>query len=78
MAQYSGGVHICAAGESFDGLALAFFGDERYACDIMNGNPQYCGMVTFRGGEVITLPNIDVPEDDEEEAMANTIAPWKV
>lgn len=76
MIQMSGYEYHCSASDSFDGVALAVYGDEKYAADLMNANPRYSGMTVFGGGEVLELPALDVPEDDEG-AMANTIAPWK-
>ncbi len=76
MIEMSGYEYHCAAGDSFDGVALEVYGDEKYAADLMNANPKYCGMTVFNGGEVLQIPALDVPEDDED-AMANTIAPWK-
>ncbi len=76
MIQYTGYEYHCAANDSFDGVALEIYGDEAYAADLMNANPEYCGMTVFNGGEVLQLPELDVPEDDEA-AMANTVAPWK-
>ena len=76
MIAMSGYEYHCSANDSFDGVALMVYGDEKYAADIMNANPKYSGMTVFDGGEVLQLPALDVPEDDED-AMANTIAPWK-
>lgn len=76
MVEMSGYEYHCAANDSFDSVALEVYGDEKYAADLMNANPEYCGMTVFNGGEVLLIPTLDVPED-EEDAMANTIAPWK-
>lgn len=82
MIEYSGLEYHCAANDSFDSVALEIYGDESYAPDLMNANPAYCGMTVFNGGEILQLPVLEVPEDDNEDedeaAMATTIAPWKV
>lgn len=78
MAVLSGLEYRCAANESFDSVALAVYGDEKYAPDLMDANPDLCGMTVFFGGEALALPVLDVPETSEEAALANTIAPWKV
>jgi hypothetical protein len=78
MIEYSGQEYICAANESFDSIALLVYDDEKYAADIMNANPDYCGQTVFDGGEVLRLPVVVVPEDNDETELANTIAPWKV
>lgn len=77
MIEYSGFEYTCAANESFDSVALVVYGDEKYAADLMNANPDYCGLFVFNGGEVLQLPLLDVPTNDRETALANTIAPWK-
>ena len=77
MAREIKGVFTCANGDSWDWLAIAFYGDERYAVDLMNANPEYCGKTVFTGGEVIYIPAINVPEDNAETELANTEAPWK-
>ena len=77
MIAYSGYLYHCAANESFDGIAFAVYGDERYAADLMNANPVYCGTTVFDGGEILRLPSLDVPRKNRETALANTIAPWK-
>ena len=43
----------------------------------MNGNPEYCGRMTFQGGERILIPYIAETENEEEAQYANTVAPWK-
>lgn len=77
MIVYSGYEYHTAANESFDGVALGIYGDEKYAADLMNANPDYCGQFVFNGGEVLQLPALDVPTNNDEARFANTIAPWK-
>ena len=77
MITYSGLQYHCAANESFDSVALDVYGDEKYAPDLMNANPDYCGQTVFNGGETLLLPVLDVPSDNDEAYLANTIAPWK-
>ena len=77
MIQYSGFQYRASANESFDSVALYVYGDEKYAADLMNANPAYCGQTVFNGGEILRLPSLDVPERNDEAAFANTIAPWK-
>ena len=74
---YSGNGYKCSAGETFDGIALLIYGDERYACDLMNANPWYATKIVFDGGELLALPIVEVPEQDDEEEYASAIAPWK-
>lgn len=77
MIQMSGLEYHCASGESFDSVALAVYGHEKYAPDLMNANPDLCGLTAFNGGETVLLPVLDAPERNDEKELANTIAPWK-
>lgn len=75
----SGTLYQCTAGETFDSVALEVYGDEVYACELMSANPEYSTMPIFTGGELLELPVIEVPSDDdvEEEEYASTTPPWK-
>lgn len=77
MIQYSGLQYTCAANDSFDSVAMNLYGHEKYAADLMNANPSLCGKSVFDGGETLLLPVLDLPSDDDENMLANTIAPWK-
>lgn len=79
MARDIKGQFTCAAGDQWDYLALMFYKDEKYAADLMSANPEYSGVTVFSGGEVILIPYIEETEAEysEEEAMANTTAPWR-
>lgn len=63
--------HIAAAGESFDSLALDYYGDEFMADKLMKENPLHIKKVIFEGGEQITIPVYDDIESTE------TLAPWR-
>ena len=73
--------YIASARESFDSIALEVYGDEEYAKDLIMANPQYTGILRFRGGEIIALPVVEEAfveaEDEEEEDIPTAIAPWK-
>ncbi|MDD3881886.1 MAG: tail protein X [Eubacteriales bacterium] len=73
--RYSGYVYYCSAGETFDSIALATLGDEKYACELMNANPGISNVSVFSGGEVILMPEIEVTEGEYTPAPSN--APWK-
>lgn len=76
----SGQKHICSAGETFDSIALAEYGDEKYACEVLNANPSLCHMMLFTGGETLELPVVNMPEIDDnadEESYMPASAPWK-
>ena len=66
----------CAAGESWDSVALKIYGDERYAADLMQANPAMCVTIIFTGGEVLTLPTIERAKAGQQiYTPAN--APWR-
>lgn len=56
MAQMSGFVWTASAGETFDMIALAVYGNEKYACDLMGANPKWARTARFEGGEEIAIP----------------------
>lgn len=74
-------VYQCSAGETFDSVALELYGDEKYACELLNANPDLCNIPIFSGGEILDIPIVeeaeeDEDQDDEEETMPAK-APWK-
>ena len=72
----SGYIYHCAAGESWDTVALDLYGDEKYAADLLNANPQLCHITIFTGGEVLHIPTIRKASDGEA-AYTPANAPWK-
>ena len=76
MSELSGFVYRCSAGETFDSIALAIYDDEKYAADLMNANPSFVHKAVFSGDEVIALPVVEKP-DEEESSNAPSVAPWK-
>lgn len=73
----TGQTYTCSAGETFDIVAMAVYGDEKYACELLNANPKYCLIPIFEGGEELELPEIDLPEEDTETEYMPASAPWK-
>lgn len=67
-------IYTCSAGETFDGVALAVYGDERYAPELLNANPTLCHLLRFQGGEVLTAPTIEIREG---QLVADTTPPWR-
>ena len=72
----SGKGYKCSAGETFNSVALAVYGNEKYACELLNANPSLCRITVFAGGELLLLPVVEVPSDDENPEMPEK-APWK-
>ncbi|MBR3503722.1 MAG: tail protein X [Clostridia bacterium] len=73
----SGKGYPCSAGETFDSVALLLYGDEKYAAELLNANPHLCTIPVFTGGEMLLLPVIEMPEDEDEEAKMPDVPPWK-
>lgn len=72
----SGYEYHCAAGESWDSVALSVYGDEKYAADILAANPALCHIVIFTGGERLALPTLEIAGDDGA-VYTPANAPWK-
>lgn len=71
----SGTKYLCAAGETFDIVALTIWGDEKYASELLCANPDKCLTTTFSGGELLEIPEVDVPDTDD--GYMPSTAPWK-
>lgn len=65
--------HTVSAGESFDLIALKYYGNEFMADKLMQQkeNKHYINVITFGGGEILTIPIYDDIESKE------TLAPWR-
>lgn len=73
----SGQTYRCSAGEMIDTIALTVYGDEKYACELLNANPQHSLTQVFTGGEILNLPVVEIPENNAGSARMSDIAPWK-
>lgn len=73
----TGQVYQCSAGETFDSAALVLFGDEIYAAELLNANPELCTKPIFTGGERLKIPVIELPEDEAGNIYMPAKAPWK-
>ena len=67
--------YVCAAGETFDSVALKVYGDEKYAAELLCANPEMSGRLIFTGGEKLYLPVVETAAAGEE-TLPQT-APWK-
>lgn len=72
----SGYGYHCAAGESWDSVALKIYGDEKYAAELLAANPALCHILIFVGGEQVHLPTLEVPSTESAGYFPAT-APWK-
>lgn len=59
------------AGDTFDALALEFFGDEKLASSIIQANPDHCDTLIFSAGVVLTIP------DEIAVVKPATLPPWR-
>ena len=73
----SGKQYICSAGETFDSVALTYYGDEKYAAELLCANPALSRTAVFLGGEALELPVIEKQDDEGESSYAPASAPWK-
>lgn len=73
----SGKGYRCSAGETFDSVALTVYGNEKYACELLNANPALCTIPIFTGGEILLLPVVEIPEDEGDVEQMPDRAPWK-
>ena len=71
----SGYVYVCSAGETFDSVARAVYGDENHAAELLCANPEYAARSVFTGDEELYLPSIVVLPQDQAELP--TTPPWK-
>ena len=72
----SGYVYHCAAGESWDSVALEIYGAEKYAAELLRANPALCHMTVFEGGETLYLPVVETAGEGED-VFTPANAPWK-
>ena len=77
MVAVSGYLSRCSAGETCDMVALNIYDHEKYAADLMNANPGYVRRAVFQGDEVLSLPVVEIPENENENEYAPSTAPWK-
>ena len=72
--ELSGYAYICASGEHWDDVARTMYGDERYAAELLNANPEHCTKLVFSGGEQLYLPVIAT---EATVGGAPSTPPWK-
>ena len=63
--------HITVEGDTFDGLALMYYNEERLASTIMQANPDHCDTLIFEAGILLYIPDINTVE------MPDTLPPWR-
>lgn len=63
--------HITVAGDTFDGLALMYYNDEKLASEIIRANLDYCDVLIFEAGVVLSIP------ETTAVVMPETLPPWR-
>ena len=63
--------YITSAGNTFDSLALAVYGEEKLAHTIIGSNPDYSDVVMFTANVVLNLPVV------ENVQTSDTLPPWR-
>jgi len=48
--------YVCANGDMWDSIAYRLYGDELMFPEIMKANRAYARVLTFEGGEVLSVP----------------------
>lgn len=63
--------YTCTQGDTFDALALRYYGNECMSTVIMQENRQHANVVMFDGGETLRIPVI------YEDALPESLPPWR-
>ena len=63
--------HITVQGDTFDGLALRYYNDEKQASAIVAANLDYCGTLVSDAGVLLTIP------DESALTLPETLPPWR-
>lgn len=63
--------HITVQGDTFDGLALKYYDDEKQASAIITANLDYCDTLIFDAGVELVIP------DAAELTLPETLPPWR-
>lgn len=63
--------YTTVSGDTFDGLALVFYGDEKLASEIILANVDYCDVLVFDAGVTLNIPDVSTVTPPE------TLPPWR-
>lgn len=64
-------VHYTAEGDTFDGLALLYFNDEKMSSAIIQANLDYCDTLIFEAGIPLNIPDVSTV------TLPETLPPWR-
>ena len=63
--------HITVEGDTFDGLALHYYDDEKLAHSIIQANPDHCDVLIFEAGVSLDIPEVSTV------TLPETLPPWR-
>ena len=63
--------HITVEGDTFDGLALHYYDDEKLASAIIQANLDHCTTLIFEAGVSLVIPEISTV------TLPDTLPPWR-
>ena len=63
--------YVTVEGDTFDMLALVFYGQEKLASVIIQANPDYCDTLIFEAGIPLVIP------DAAEVTLPESLPPWR-
>lgn len=64
-------IHITVEGDTFDGLALRYYDDEKLSSAIIQANLDHCSTLIFEAGVPLTIPDVSAV------TMPETLPPWR-
>ena len=64
-------IHITVEGDTFDGLALWYYNDEKQASTIIQANLDHCDTLIFAAGVSLVIP------DAATITLPETLPPWR-
>ena len=64
-------IHTTIEGDTFDGLALQYYDDEKLASAIIQANLDHCSTLIFEAGVSLTIPDVAVV------TLPETLPPWR-
>ena len=64
-------IHTTVEGDTFDGLALQYYDDEKLASAIIRENTDHCATLIFDAGVSLLIPDVS------EVTLPETLPPWR-
>lgn len=64
-------IHITVEGDTFDGLALRYYNDEKMASTIIQANLDHCTTLIFEAGVSLVIPDVS------SVILPDTLPPWR-